>query len=348
MRIGFVVNQIKTEKPRFTTVLLAYRMHQQKHDAFFLNVADLEYYADDRVGGCGVRPAGNSYKKMETYLRALQSDEAEREMLSAGDLDVIFLRNDPSIEPPSRYWAKSAGFMFGQAAARQGVIVVNDPFALANAATKLNFQNLPAPTRPRTIISRDAAQIRAFIENEGGDVILKPLEGSGGKNVFVVKEGQHDNLNQIIENLREDGYIVVQEYVPQAADGDIRLFVMNGDPLQVDGKFAALRRSNDSDDPRSNMHVGGRASRVAIDDGVLELAAMIRPYLVESGLFLVGLDIVGDKLLEVNAFSPGGLYSCCELQGVDFTAPIIAALQKKVEFRRAYGNRLRNRIIAAL
>jgi glutathione synthase len=164
----------------------------------------------------------------------------------------------------------------------------------------------------------------------------------------VVKKGQNDNLNQIIENLRSDGYIVVQEYVPEAADGDIRLFVMNGDPLQVGGKYAAVRRTNASGDPRSNMHVGGKAKRVDIGEDVLRLAARIRPHLVENGLFLVGLDIVGDKLLEVNVFSPGGLYSCCELQGVDFTAPIIRALEEKVEFRAAYGSRLHNRVIAAL
>ena len=96
------------------------------------------------------------------------------------------------------------------------------------------------------------------------------------------------------------------------------------------------------------MHVGGKAKKVTIGGEICQLVEIVRPKLVADGLFLVGLDIVNNKLLEVNVFSPGGLYSCCELQQTDFTQPIIDAMQAKVEYRKAYPNTADNALIATL
>ena len=135
--------------------------------------------------------------------------------------------------------------------------------------------------------------------------MLKPLQGSGGQAVFVLKGRKPENLNQIIETITRDGFVVAQEYLRGADRGDVRLFVMNGEALQVDGTFAAIRRRNQTDDPRSNMHAGGKAKPVAVTAEMLRLVELTRPKLVEDGMFLVGLDIIGSKLMEVNVFSPG-------------------------------------------
>jgi glutathione synthase len=104
----------------------------------------------------------------------------------------------------------------------------------------------------------------------------------------------------------------------------------------VDGKYAAFRRARGSDDIRSNLHTGGKPEPVEVTEEMLELAEMIRPKLVQDGIFFAGIDIVGDKLLEVNVFSPGGLRSTEAFTGVNFTAAIIEALEKKVRYMKYY------------
>ena len=154
--------------------------------------------------------------------------------------------------------------------------------------------------------------------------------------MFLVSAKEAPNLNQMIEALSRDGYIVVQEYLAAAKDGDTRLFVVNGQPLERDGQYAAFRRVNESADMRSNMHAGGEAHAAKVTDEMLHLVEVVRPKLIQDGMFLVGLDIVGDKLMEVNVFSPGGLGSSEHLYQVDFTQPVIEALERKIELRRSY------------
>ncbi len=148
--------------------------------------------------------------------------------------------------------------------------------------------------------------------------------------MFKLDKENARNLNQMTEAICRDGYIICQAYMPAAKKGDIRLFLMNGSPLQIDGKYAALRRVAAKDDIRSNIHAGGKAEAVEIGKTELRVAEIIRPKLIADGMFLVGVDIVGDKILEVNVFSPGNLKSCSTLAGVDFSEIVI-------EFRRTEG-----------
>ena len=103
------------------------------------------------------------------------------ERLAVDDLDVLMLRNDPAADRGRRSWAQTAGIMFGRAAMRRGVIVLNDPNGLANAMNKMYFQLFPEEVRPKTLITRDRDEIKAFAKDCGGDVVIKPLQGSGGQ-----------------------------------------------------------------------------------------------------------------------------------------------------------------------
>ena len=123
---------------------------------------------------------------------------------------------------------------------------------------------------------------------------------------------------------------------------------MNGEPLMRDGQHAAFRRVNRTADLRSNMPVGGKAEKVKVTDSMLEVVEAVRPKLRTDGMFLVGLDIVGDKLMEVNVFSPGGLGSCEKLYGTKFTEAVIDALEHKVDLRNHYGAGLSNSTVATL
>ena len=114
---------------------------------------------------------------------------------------------------------------------RHGVVVLNDPNGLAKAMNKMYFQLFPEEVRPRTLITRDHEEIKAFAKEEGGNIVLKPLQGSGGSGVFLVNPDDKSNLNQMIDAVSRDGFVICQEYLPAAEEGDMRLFVMNGRPI---------------------------------------------------------------------------------------------------------------------
>jgi glutathione synthase len=350
MRLAFLVNRIETEEDNYTTTGLAYEAHRRGHEVWYIAAEDLIYDHDDSVRAHGRAAAGDkdAFETMEAYFEAFRGENAKLERIGVDDLDVLMLRNDPSADAIERPWAQSVGLIFGQMAARRGVIVLNDPDGLAKAQNKLYFQFFPAEVRPRTIISRKADDIKEFIR-EHHHVVLKPLQGSGGQSVFLVREDDDTpNINQMIDAVSRDGYIVAQEYLPAASEGDVRLFLMNGSPLMHDGKYGAFRRVSAKGDLRSNLHAGGSIERAVITPRMMRIAEIVRPKLVHDGMFLVGLDIAGDKLLEINVFSAGGLNAAQSLEDVNFTAAVIDSLERKVAGQRAYGRRLANVQLATL
>lgn len=348
MRIGFLVNDIQTEKSVYTTTRLAKTAVRMGHESWYLGVGDFIYAADGAIHANARSVDDADYDSLESFLEELQSADAKQERISFDDLDVLLLRNDPSEDAIERPWAQTSGILFGQLAAKRGVIVLNDPVSLANAMNKTYFQHFPEEVRPKTCISRAPDEIKRFMDDQDGKVVIKPLQGSGGQSVFLVEEDEKANLNQMIDAVVRDGYCIAQEYLPAAKDGDLRLFVMNGKPLQRDGKYAAIRRVNKSGDARSNLHAGGSIEDGEVNDQALELVEMVRPKLIRDGMFLVGLDIVDDKLMEINVFSPGGLGCAAQLTGVDFTEIVIGALERKVQYKQYYGRGVANVELAAL
>jgi glutathione synthase len=282
------------------------------------------------------------------YLKHLHGSKAKKENITVDDLDVLMLRSDPSTETGERAWAQTAGINFGRVATRSGVIVVNDPNGLAKAINKMYFQLFPEEVRPRTLISRDPEALKQFAKSEGGRCVLKPLLGSGGANVFLVRPGDMANINQMIEAVSRDGYVVAQEYLPAAAAGDTRLFLMNGQPYRYQGKYAAFRRVRSGEDMRSNIHAGGQKEAAKITEVHLKLADVVRPKLVQDGMFLVGLDIVGDKLMEINVFSPGGLGSAETFENVNFARGVMESLERKVDYMKYYRRKFDNVEMATL
>lgn len=348
MRIGLVVNDISTEQAGYTTTRLGMAAINQGHEAWVMGVGDFAYDVDEVIRARARSAPKKHYKLGATYVADLQGKNARKERISVDDLDVLMLRNDPSTDTGSRAWAQNAGVIFGRVAMRHGVIVVNDPNGLATAMNKMYFQLFPEEVRPRTIITRDREEIRQFVDSEGGNAVLKPLQGSGGSGVFLVRKEERANLNQMIEAVTRDGYVIAQEYLPAATEGDTRLFMMNGQPLRHKGKYAAFRRVRSGEDMRSNIHAGGKLREAEINDSHLQLAEMVRPKLVQDGMFLVGLDIVGNKLMEINVFSPGGLGSAQKFERVNFAHAVIEALEHKVDYMRFYRRNFDNVEMATL
>ncbi|MCA9231853.1 MAG: hypothetical protein KDA57_14480 [Planctomycetales bacterium] len=342
MKIGFIVNDVMTEQPTFTTTRLAHEAHQQGHDAYLMGVGDLAYDPDEFIRARARHvPLEKRYKTSGSYLADLIGKKGISQRITVDDLDVLMLRNVPSDDYIKRPWATTVATEFGRVAMRHGVIVVNDPTGLAKASSKMYFQLFPEEVRPRTLITRDRDEVKAFAKEEGR-CVLKPLQGSGGASVFQVRESDIPNLNQMIDAVSRDGFIICQEYLTAAEDGDMRLFVMNGRPLQVKGKFAAFRRVRSGGDMRSNIHAGGKLAAAEVTEKDLQIAEIIRPKLVQDGMFLVGLDIVGDKLMEINVFSPGGLGSAQKFTKINFNKYVIHALERKAHYMQYYGRNFDN------
>jgi glutathione synthase len=348
MRFGFMVNNVDTEEAGYTTVRLGMEATNMGHEAWFIGAGGFTYDVDEKIHAQARAVRKSSYKSNEVYFKELQGPKARSEYITVDDLDVLMLRSDPSTEGGDRAWAQTSGINFGRVAMRHGVIVLNDPNGLSKAMNKMYFQLFPEEVRPRTLISHNRDEIKNFIKEQGGQAVLKPLQGSGGAGVFLVKPGDASNLNQMIESLTRDGYVIAQEYLTAASEGDTRLFLMNGRPFRYRGKYAAFRRVRTGDDMRSNIHAGGKLREAEITDQHLKIAEIVRPKLVQDGMFLVGLDIVGDKLMEINVFSPGGLGSAAQHAGHDFANTVIRALERKVEYLQYYGTGIDNREIATL
>jgi glutathione synthase len=313
-----------------------------------IGAGDFAYDADESVRARARSAPKAQYKSSETYLADLHGRRAKLERITVDDLDVLLLRNDPSSDQVHRAWAQGAGIIFGRVAMRRGLVVLNDPNGLSKAMNKMYFQLFPEEVRPRTVITRDRDEIKDFWKAEGGKIVLKPLQGSGGQSVFLVREGDGSNLNQMVDAVSRDGYVIAQEYLPAAEEGDTRLFLMNGQPLRYRGRYAAFRRLRSGDDMRSNIHAGGKLAAAVITEQHLRIAEIVRPKVVQDGMFLVGLDIVGDKLMEINVFSPGGLGSAQRFEKVNFAHAVIEALEKKVAYMSYYRRNFDNAEMATL
>ena len=341
MKIGFLVNDVMTEEAGFTTTRLVCQAVNRGHEVSVFGVGDLAYDPDEYIRARVRTTKRKSFKSHEACLRDLQGKTAAQARITVDELDVLMLRNVPSDDYLARPWASTAATEFGRLAMRNGVIVVNDPNGLSKASSKMYFQLFPEQVRPRTLITRAREEVKAFAKQEG-TIVLKPLQGSGGASVFLIRPDDVPNLNQMIDAVSRDGFVIAQEYLPEAKHGDVRLFVMNGRPLRARGKYAAFRRRREDGDMRSNIHAGGKLAEAEITDGALRIAEIVRPKLVQDGMFLVGLDIVGDKLMEINVFSPGGLGSAQRFTKVNFNKVVIEALERKVAYMQHYGRNFDN------
>jgi glutathione synthase len=349
LQIGLLVNHVDWMKPSQSTTRLAATLSDRGHAVWLMGLGDLALDLDTRVHatarstGVGAGP----FRSMERYLEAVRGPSGRVAPLVVDDLDALVIRINPARDK-ERPWAQQAGIHFGRVAASRGVLVLNDPDGLSRASTKLYLQQFPEAVRPRTLVTRSADAIRSFAKAHPGPIILKPMLGTGGAGVFRVRPEDTSNLNQIIEVLTERDFVICQEYLHEAEHGDTRLILMNGRPLRRKGRVAAVRRRRAGEDLRSNVSAGGTpAPAEPLDETMARIAEMVRPQLVADGIFLAGLDVIGDKLVEINVFAPGGLDDASRFEKVNFATPIAEAIEQKVRFAR-YGHDVPNAVLATL
>lgn len=346
--IAFVVNDVATELDVYSTIRLARKAAARGHAVALIGLGDFIYDWQDGICAMATVSKVAEFEDDTAYLAHLQDPEKARERIRLAEYDIVMLRSDPAEELITRSWAPSSSLLFAQLAALGDTIVLNDPQRLTDAVNKTYFQFFPEDVRPETSITREAAEVHRFLEAHGGKGVIKPLQGSGGQGVFVIDDGNRQNLNQIIEAVTRDGYAIVQEYLPAAANGDLRLITLNGRPLKVEDTYACLHRFSQTEDHRSNISAGGGMELAVPDAAALRIAEIVGPKLIDDGMYFAGLDIAGDRMMEVNVDTPGALNFIDDLSGIDFSGAVISDLERKVRLQRQYGGRLTNRQLAVI
>ncbi|MHA7056302.1 ATP-grasp domain-containing protein [Aquimarina sp. M1] len=349
MNICFVISNLQKETLG-TTLVLAKKAYERGHLVYLMEVGGFHFVhgAPIRIT-CKQLPKSMKYESAADFLKQIKDSNTLWNVISSKELDVFFIRNNPTEEGADRHWAEHSGLAFARIIQQQGTLVVNDANAMAHSfIDKMYFEELPKTIKPESIITRDKDSILEFWEKSNKKIVLKPLEGSGGQNIYLIEKERH-NFNQIANNLIGQGYVIAQEFLPKVSEGDVRVFLMNGKLMEKDGEYALIRRkSKDEKEFRSNLSLGGVAAKAELTPEIERIVELTAPKLIKDGFFVVGLDVVDDKLIEINCMSPGGL-ECTEDIGLpDFTETIIETLERKVEYQKQAPNTLSNAELATM
>ena len=230
-------------------------------------------------------------------------------------VDVVMMRVDPPVDVDYL----QATWLLERA--RGKTLIVNDPRGLREVNEHLSVLDFPELTPP-TIVTRDRGRLMSFLDEQGGSIVIKPIDGYGGLGVFLVRAGD-PNTSALLENATGAGKVwtVAQRYIPEAVHGDKRILLIDGEPL------GAVLRVPAANEARGNLHVGGAAVKTTLDANDKSIIRAVRPRLAELGLYFVGLDVIGGRLTELNFTSPTGIRHIDALDGGNAAAPVLDWLE---------------------
>jgi len=333
MRIGFLIGSLSTLQPTFAGNYLAWSAHRRGHEVCFVTADELSFLDDGRVLATTLRVRAGDYAKPADFHRALISTDAVREEDTLSDFDVVFIRYNPLREPHTAPPSPILDFCWRLRLG--GTFVVNDTEGVFRAWGRLYLSDLPPEVHARTLVSRSPERIKAFLRQLDGPAVLKPLAHAGHEKVFRVRRGQIKNLNPIITAITVNGYAMAQEYLAEAEEGEKRMLLLGGEPIRVGKQVAIYRRLPGlaEGDRKKRNPARRRCKFGAAEERICDL---LRPKLLADGLYLVSVDLAGGKILELNAFSPGGLHSLREIYRMDVAKTIIRDLERRVRLRAAY------------
>ena len=315
MRLAFIIDPIDSLKIyKDSTYAMMREASARKHELYVLQQEDLAWH-----GGsiCGRAQRLYLIDDSQSWYR-VEAPQATR----LKEFDAVLMRKDPPFDMEYIY----STYLL-ESAQDQGARVFNDPRALRDYNEKMAITRFPQFLAP-TLVTRDTAQIREFLAAHR-DIILKPLDGMGGTSVFRV-HGLDPNLNVIIETVTHFGQrtIMAQRYIPEISDGDKRILLIGGKPVPY-----ALARIPKAGETRGNLAVGGTGLARKLTPRDLEIAETLAPQLNAQGLLLVGLDVIGDYLTEINVTSPTCFREIMDQTGFDVAGMMLDALERAVERR---------------
>jgi glutathione synthase len=312
MRILVILDPLdKLDLAGDTTYALMLEATRRGHEIWTCELGDLGL--EHEVVVADAQPT--RVKAAQTPAEAFACEPPAHVPLDA--FDVVLMRKDPPVNMPYLH----ATWLLERARGR--TVLVNDPRGLRELNEHLSILDFP-DLIPPTIVTRSAKRLRRFLQEQGGAIVDKPVEGHGGLGVFVVRAGD-PNTSSIFENATRSGHewTMAQRYLPDAVAGDKRILLIDGEPI------GAVLRVPPENEARGNLHVGGRATKTELDDRDRKIIAAVSPMLASYGQIFVGLDVIGGMLTEINITSPTGIRHLDALENRNSAAPVIDCLERK-------------------
>ncbi len=312
LKVGVVMDDVgKINIDKDTTFVLMLEAQRRGHEVYFMELDDLFIR--------GGTPNGR-YRRLELARATPHYHLGGYVTGPLAGFDSVWMRKDPPFDLKF-FFATHLLSLIDQSKC----FVMNDPKGLREANEKLYALRFPEQI-PQTLVSSDMARLKEFMTELGGEMIIKPLDGSGGSGVFYLNE-QDRNTNSILEAATDTGRRLVmgQRYLPEIRQGDKRIIVLNGEPL------GAVLRVPLETETRGNIHVGGQCVKAEVTARDREICAALAPLLRADGLYFVGLDVIGSFLTEVNVTSPTGIQEVNALDHVCLEKNMIDFVEQQVE-----------------
>lgn len=314
LTLAFVMDPVEAEPmAESTTIVLIREAQDRGHTVLYVDPADLEL-DDGRVRARAVPITLDLASSTPVRRGESRTWDFDRE------IDVAFQRKDP---PVDRDYIVATQILD----VCQRTIVLNRPVSIIAFNEKLlatQFADLMPPTR----VTRRIGELRAFMAEQGGEMIVKPLDGKGGEGIFHL-HAEDRNLSSILEQATRFGTraAMAQAYLPEIRTGDKRILLLEGEPI------GAVLRVPAEGESRANLHVGGAAAKAPLDDDDRRIVSRVGPFLKEHGLFFVGIDVIGGRLTEINVTSPTGVQEIDALDDTKLEALVLDRVEALVAAR---------------
>jgi len=305
LKMAFVmdpVGTINTEKD--TTFVLMLEAQARGHEVWYLELKDMFVKEAQAFGNA----TQISLERSEDFYKL-----GDKQTLPLESFDAVWMRKDPPVNNDFLY----ATYMLSLIDENK-TKVLNNPTGIRESNEKLYSLFFPEII-PQSIVTKNIGQLEEFLSEAGGQIVVKPLDGYGGEGIFYVREGDR-NANVILESITKFGteYVIGQKFIEKVSEGDKRIIILNGEPLG-----AVLRVPKPGGEFRSNFHSGGSPAKSELTQRDLEICEAIGPRLRKDGLYLVGLDVIGGYVTEINTTSPTGVQEINNLDGVKLETQII-------------------------
>ncbi len=320
LRLGLIITRAAAVEPTWTTALVACGWLQAGHSLRVIESWDFEVTRTSELAARVHCFDPDRPWTPSQFCEALTRRTAPRRVVRLVDLDALWLRINP---------LNTGVLTFAAAAEALGVVTIPSPQTLLLTAHKSFIASLANVPHPPTVVSRSRAALHTFYEDQPRGVVVKPARGSGGRGVHRVAPRQLDQLDRAFDAVRNhgDAYVVAQSYLPEAQHGEKRLLWLN---KSLVGAYLRQRTGRNF---RHNLAQGGTPSPCTITDRDREICKLLTPHLVHSGVWLAGLDVIGEQVVEVNTLNPGGLHWIQELSGRDHTSEFVDSLESWIKSR---------------
>jgi len=315
IKLGVVMDPIsEVNVKKDSSMAMMFEAQKRGYEIYYMEMKDL--YLDQ--GQC--RATAQKLKVFDDTEHWYELDEVND--IAVSELDSVLMRKDPPFDTEFIY----ATYMLERAEV-EGTLIVNKPQSLRDCNEKL-FTAWFAELTPRTLVTRNNDKIREFHKQEK-DIIIKPLDGMGGASIFRVKENDA-NVGVILETLTNHGnqYAMVQEFMPAIKDGDKRILIVNGEPMPY-----CLARIPAQGETRGNLAAGGRGEARPLSATDKLIAETIAPELKKRGLYFVGLDVIGDKVTEINVTSPTCIREIEAAYPINISGKLMDAIEENIRPR---------------